>query len=98
MRAVRGRRHTAERRGAERRGKSLARHTHTGLELTQVLCGSFHDGRDAFAPGDFDAADTEILHQPVVDPGATCVCLAAIDGRLRFEGRIGAAIGSLIGM
>lgn len=79
-------------------GKSLARHTHDGLELTQILSGSFHDGRAAFGPGDFDAADGEILHQPVVAQGDICVCLAYVGGRLKFEGRIAAAIGSLIGM
>lgn len=79
-------------------GKSLARHTHTELELTQVLCGSFDDGRSTFGAGDFDAADGEVLHQPVVSPGDVCVCLAYIDGRLRFEGRIAAAIGGWIGM
>ena len=79
-------------------GKSLARHTHTELELTQVLCGSFDDGRATFGAGDFDAADGDILHQPVVSPGTACVCLAYLGGRLKFEGRIAAAIGSLIGM
>lgn len=79
-------------------GKSLARHTHSRLELTQVLCGAFDDGRSTFAAGDFDTADTEVLHQPVVAPGGVCVCLAYVEGSLRFEGRIAGAIGRLIGM
>lgn len=79
-------------------GKSLARHTHHKLELTQVLCGTFDDGRDAFGPGDFDATDPDVLHQPVVRPGAVCVCLAYVDGGLKFEGRIASWIGGWVGM
>jgi putative transcriptional regulator len=79
-------------------GRSLARHTHTRLELTQVLCGSFDDGRSVFGPGDFDATDDDVLHQPVVHEGATCVCLAYVEGNLRFEGRIAGLIGGWIGM
>lgn len=79
-------------------GKSLARHTHAGVEFTQVLCGAFDDGRDRFAAGDFDAAGDDVHHQPVVAGSDVCVCLACVDGRLRFDGRIAAAIGSWIGM
>lgn len=79
-------------------GRSLPRHSHSELELTQVLCGTFDDGRAMFAPGDFDAADPDVLHQPVVRAGAECVCLAFVSGRLRFEGRIASWIGGWIGM
>jgi hypothetical protein len=48
-------------------GKALANHTHSGLELTHVMCGSFHDGRALFAAGDFDAADGGVRHQPVLE-------------------------------
>jgi putative transcriptional regulator len=79
-------------------GRSLPRHTHSGIELTQVLCGTFDDGRARFGPGDFDAADDSVHHQPVVQTGATCVCLAYVGARMRFDGRIAAVIGGLIGM
>jgi putative transcriptional regulator len=79
-------------------GRSLPRHTHSGTELTQVLCGAFDDGRSVFGPGDFDAADEAVHHQPVVQAGATCVCLAYVGARMRFDGRIASFIGSLIGM
>jgi putative transcriptional regulator len=79
-------------------GRSLAPHTHTRLELTQVLCGSFDDGRSVFGPGDFDATDPDVHHQPVVHAGATCVCLAYVEGHLRFEGRIAGLIGGWVGM
>ncbi|MEH0167620.1 ChrR family anti-sigma-E factor [Paucibacter sp. JuS9] len=79
-------------------GKLLARHTHSDSELTQVLHGSFHDGRALFSAGDFDATDDSILHQPAVEPGGECVCLAAVSGRLVFESRVARTFGSLIGI
>lgn len=79
-------------------GKKLARHTHSGVELTQVLCGKFDDGRSTFGPGDFDATDESIHHQPVVHADAECICLAYVADRLRFDGWIASAIGGLIGM
>jgi putative transcriptional regulator len=79
-------------------GKYLPQHTHRGLELTQVLCGSFHDGRALFGPGDFDAADSDIHHQPVVQDGNECICLASLNGLLRFDGVIARCLGALVGM
>ena len=79
-------------------GRSLPSHRHGGIELTQVLCGAFDDGRAVFGPGDFDAADESVHHQPVVPPGATCVCLAFVGARMRFDGRIATVIGGWIGM
>lgn len=79
-------------------GRSLASHTHSAVELTQVLCGSFDDGRSIFRAGDFDATDPHVHHQPVVATGDVCVCLAYVEGRLEFDGRIASAIGRLIGM
>lgn len=79
-------------------GKYLPQHTHRGTELTQVLHGRFHDGRALFGPGDFDLADDDVHHQPVVQDGSECICLAAVEGRLRFDGVIARWFGSLVGM
>ena len=79
-------------------GRSLPRHSHRGIELTQVLCGTFDDGRDAFGPGDFDATDELVLHQPVVREHDECTCLAYVGDRLRFEGRVAALVGGWVGM
>jgi len=46
----------------------------------------------------FDAADGEILHQPVVQDGSECICLASLDAPLRFESAIARFFGSLVGM
>lgn len=79
-------------------GRSLARHTHGGIEFTQVLCGTFDDGRAVFGPGDFDATDAQINHQPVVRSGAECVCLAYVSAPLKFDGKLASMIGAWVGM
>ena len=79
-------------------GKFLPPHTHSELEPTQVLWGSFHDGRALFGPGDFDAADGDIHHQPVVQAGSECICLASVDGRVVFDSFLARTLGSLVGM
>lgn len=79
-------------------GKNLPMHTHSDCELTQVLYGSFHDGRALFGPGDFDEAGGEILHQPVVRPGSECICLASVEGKVLFEGLVARWLGGMVGM
>jgi putative transcriptional regulator len=79
-------------------GRGLASHTHSQFEFTQVLFGSFDDGRSVFGPGDFDAADSGVRHRPMVVGDEACVCLAYVEGRLHFDGRLASAIGRLIGM
>jgi putative transcriptional regulator len=79
-------------------GRSLPRHGHHGNEMTAVLDGSFEDGRAVFNAGDFDAADGEVRHQPVVRTQGECICLAYLDAPLRFESRIAGVIGGWLGM
>ena len=79
-------------------GKQLPEHTHSDCELTQVLYGTFHDGRALFGPGDFDEADRSFHHQPTVQPGGDCICLASVTGRVLFKGVIARTLGALVGM
>lgn len=79
-------------------GMYLPPHTHTEQELTQVIHGRFHDGRALFGPGDFDAADGAVHHQPVVQDGSECICLASVHGRLRFDSVMARWFGALVGM
>lgn len=79
-------------------GKYLPQHTHSGREFTQVLHGSFHDGRAQFAAGDFDATDQRVHHQPVVQAGGACICLASVEGRVLFDGFVARHLGALMGM
>lgn len=79
-------------------GKYLPRHTHRGMEMTQVLHGCFHDGRALFGPGDFDSADGDVHHQPVVQDGGECICIGAVEGRLAFDGLMARWLGAAVGM
>lgn len=79
-------------------GMKMPPHTHSDVELTQVLCGSFHDGRALFGRGDFDAADGSVRHQPVVQPDGECICLAALSGKVVFQSPLARLLGALVGM
>jgi putative transcriptional regulator len=70
-------------------GTRMLQHSHTDIELTCVLSGAFsHDG-GCYGPGDFDLGDESIQHQPIVESGAECVCLVAMQGRLKLNGLFG---------
>ena len=80
-------------------GRYLPQHSHDGVEFTQVLHGRFHDGRALFGAGDFDSADGEVRHQPVVQEGSECICLAALEGGgLRFDSAIARFFSSVAGL
>lgn len=79
-------------------GSCMPLHSHSGEEFTQVLHGSFDDGRAVFAEGDFDCTDSTVRHQPVVRANSECICLASVDGRLVHDGLIARLMGALIGI
>lgn len=64
----------------------LPKHSHAGSELTFVLKGSFESQGALFRVGDIEDADDSTLHQPVITEDGECVCIAALDGPLRFAG------------
>jgi putative transcriptional regulator len=67
-------------------GQPVPDHGHRGTELTLVLQGAFRDESDRFGPGDLEIANEEVNHQPIAELGADCICLAATDAPLRFNG------------
>ena len=69
-------------------GQAVPDHGHRGLELTLVLQGAFRDDSDRFGPGDIEIADEAMQHTPVAEVGQVCICLAATDAPLRFNGLI----------
>ena len=79
-------------------GQKVPQHTHTGTEYTQVLTGAFSDSFGRYRAGDCVEADEDVDHQPVVDPDGECICLAAVDGRLRLDSWIGRMLQPLIGI
>lgn len=69
-------------------GVAVPDHGHRGTELTLVLQGAFRDENDRFGPGDIEVADQNMTHKPVAEEGEICICLAATDAPLRFQGVI----------
>ena len=78
-------------------GRKMPRHTHDGIEYTQVLKGAFSDAAGLYGPGDYLEGDEAIDHQPIAASGQDCLCLAAVDGRLRMTSLIGRVAQSLFG-
>ena len=78
-------------------GRKMPHHGHTGTEFTLVLKGSFSDETGHYRPGDLVEADAETEHQPVVDADGECICLAAVEGRLRLGGFLGRLLQPLTG-
>lgn len=77
-------------------GTRMLEHTHTGVELTCVLRGSFSHEGGYFGPGDFDFGDETLDHQPIVGTDGPCLCLVAMTGDLRMNGFFGRLIGPFV--
>jgi putative transcriptional regulator len=73
-------------------GTKMLPHSHSGVEMTCVLAGAFHHDGGHFGPGDFDFGDESTQHEPVVEAGGECICLVAMQGRLRLNGLVGRLI------
>ena len=65
-------------------GTSMPVHSHRGEEWTLVLQGCYRASGDVFGPGDLHREDDECEHQPIIDDGEECICLVAIEGKLKF--------------
>lgn len=70
-------------------GRKMPQHTHSGIEFTCVISGSYSDESGRFGPGDFEEADETTSHRPVVDSDVPCICIVALDGKVKLEGVIG---------
>lgn len=70
-------------------GTRLPNHKHSGIEWTSVLKGAFVHALGRFGPGDFDEADSSVEHQPVVEAGAECICIVAMNGQIELQGVFG---------
>lgn len=67
-------------------GSAMPDHGHRGMEMTLVLQGAFRDEDARFGPGDVEICDSSHHHTPIAEEGADCICLAASDAPLRFNG------------
>lgn len=69
-------------------GTKVPDHGHRGTELTLVLQGAFTDEHDRFGAGDVEVANQDTHHTPIAEAGMDCICLAASDAPLRFNGLV----------
>jgi putative transcriptional regulator len=81
-----------------RPGTKMIEHTHTGIEMSCVLSGSFVHAGGHFGPGDFDFGDGTLDHDVMIDSADDCVCLVAMQGDLKLNGMIGRLLQPLIRM
>ncbi|MBD9650293.1 cupin domain-containing protein [Ensifer sp. ENS09] len=79
-------------------GRALPDHGHVGTEFTYIVSGSYTDRFGTFGPGDLAEMDEDVEHRPVVDNGADCICLAAMEGKMRFNNVIGRMLQPIFGI
>ena len=79
-------------------GRALPDHGHVGTEFTYIVSGSFSDKFGTFRQGDLAEMDDDVEHQPVVDRDGECICLAAMEGRMRFKNVIGRMLQPIFGI
>ena len=77
-------------------GTRLPQHTHSDTELTSILAGSYHHEGGDFVAGDFEEADASTEHRPVVGDDQACLCLVALDGRLKLSGLLGTLLNPFV--
>lgn len=78
-------------------GSDVGRHSHRGMEYTLVLRGGFKDETGSYGPGDFQAASSDVAHNPVADHDGDCINLAVTTAPLRFDGLVQKVVGRLFG-
>jgi len=66
-------------------GAETGAHSHQGSEYTLVLKGGFTDVTGSYGPGDLQAMEGDMRHNPIADPGEDCINLAVTTGRLKFD-------------
>lgn len=79
-------------------GRALPDHGHVGTEFTYIVSGSFSDRFGTFRPGDLAEMDEDVEHQPIVDKDGECICLAAVEGKMRFKSVIGRMLQPIFGI
>lgn len=79
-------------------GRALPDHGHVGKEFTYIVTGSFTDTFGTFRPGDLAEMDEDVEHQPIVDNDGDCICIAAMEGKMRFKNAIGRMLQPLFGI
>ena len=80
-------------------GTKMPFHDHGGLELTLVLAGGYKVGDTHYTPGMMEVAGPEVTHhQPIIDEGEDCICLAVTDAPIKLHSFVGRMFQPFIGL
>jgi putative transcriptional regulator len=79
-------------------GTSLLEHGHSGDEYLCVLKGSFTDQGGRHQRGDMAIADAHVEHKPSVGMDGECICIVALEGKLRLRSVIGRVLQPVYGI
>lgn len=79
-------------------GTSLLEHGHSGDEYLCVLKGAFTDQDGQHRRGDMAIADADIAHKPIVDTSEECICIVALEGKLRLRSLVGRVLQPVYGI
>lgn len=79
-------------------GRRAPQHSHEGREFTQILKGAYSDELGLYQAGDCIEADAEIDHEPAVAGDAECICLAAVEGKLKLHSWMGRLVQPFLGL
>ncbi|MYM62898.1 ChrR family anti-sigma-E factor [Pseudomaricurvus sp. HS19] len=78
-------------------GGKVARHNHTGEEVTLVLKGAFSDESGIYRAGDIIFRDQrDRLHRPIASQDSECICLTAVASPIQLTGWLGRIFNPLI--
>ncbi|WP_372748376.1 ChrR family anti-sigma-E factor [Litorivivens sp.] len=66
-------------------GLAMPVHSHTASELTLIMQGGYRDKLGDFHVGDIADLDGSTEHQPEAFEDESCICLAGMDGGLKFK-------------
>ena len=78
-------------------GGKVARHNHTGEEITLVLKGAFSDESGIYRAGDIIFRDQrDRLHRPIASQDSECICLTAVASPVQLTGWLGRIFNPLI--
>ncbi len=69
-------------------GVRVPAHDHKGPEITLVLEGGYSDETGTYRRGDLMIADAGLLHSPVADRQAGCVCMIVTAAPRVYKGRL----------
>jgi putative transcriptional regulator len=66
--------------------KKTPKHSHTGLEITLILDGSYSDETGHYSKGDLIVTDEHCEHAPKSCPDNGCVCMIVSSSPIRLSG------------